>query len=188
MSRTAKCCLFFTVLIVLICVISMISENAYAEDSPDQEEEAAFLPMIEDIRDGVTDIKDILTEAKKADENYYQESINEQKSINDSLDQENEVDENDDDPVLNNDSGVSEVPEESDVSQEQNSAPEEGTTQVGEGLENGNDENAVVSDQTISREDILVLHSDLQKIMISMWALAGLYLGTKLISRMFGNG
>ena len=32
------------------------------------------------------------------------------------------------------------------------------------------------------------IHEDNQKIMISIWALTGLTLGTKLISRMFGNG
>ena len=32
------------------------------------------------------------------------------------------------------------------------------------------------------------IHEDNQKIMISIWTLTGLTLGTKLISRMFGNG
>ena len=46
--------------------------------------------------------------------------------------------------------------------------------------------------QTADYSEILqamnVLHEDIQKVMISMWCLCGLYLGTKLIKGLFGNG
>lgn len=188
MSKTIFLVSVFVVTVFSVCFLGVRSEIARAEEveqEQDQEEEdVTFLSMLEDIKDGVTDIKDILEDSRKQDEEFYQVSVNEQKELNDNI---GGVDNGtrDSNDLYDSDNNVSELSTE-DAEQV---GPEEGTTEMQEGEKNDNNaEDDPVQLENVTRQDILDLRSDLQKIMISMWALAGLLLGTKLISRMFGNG
>ena len=191
MSKGAVVCSFLTVLILTVCFLGLNTNIIKADtidssEEDDSEEEVSIISMVEEIRDGVTDIKDILQDTKEADENYYQESINEQKTMNDNLEGEDSSVSGDSNSIYDDSSVNSGV---SDQDSEQvEEAPEEATTQNVGGVNDDNAENDAIYDETITKSDILELHSDLQKIMLSIWALAGLFLGSKLISRMFGNG
>lgn len=189
MSKTQLCCIVITVLIVSACFIGLNADILRAEEieaGNESEEDVTFLSMLEEIKDGVTDIKGILEDSRKQDENFYQESINEQKTLNDNMGGDENTDGAGDSSSLYDDNNdVSELSTE-DAEQV---VPDEATTEAPEGeINDDNAEDDPVQLENVTRQDILDLRSDLQKILISMWALAGLLLGTKLISRMFGNG
>lgn len=189
MSKTSLCCIVVTVLIVCVCFIGLNADIIRAEEvetENDSSGDVNYLTMLEDINNGVSDIKGILEDSRKQDENYYQQSINEQKILNDNVGGDYDIDGAWDSSSLYNDNNdVSEISTEDGEQVVQ----EEATTEVKEGEKNDdNAEDDPVQLENVTKQDILVLHSDLQKIMISIWALAGLMLGTKLISRMFGNG
>lgn len=61
----------------------------------------------------------------------------------------------------------------------------EDTSEIRSLVKAGSETKEEVIDYTKYFED---LHSDLQKLMVSIWALFGLLLGSKLIVGMFGNG
>ena len=177
-----------TICIIAFCVVGIFYNSIYAEEVGQEDgEEISFSIMLEEIKDSVNEIKDILKESNKADENYYQQSISEQKTMNDNLEEGLGDGQDYSDPVYDNGGQQSSYSQENNI---EAADPEEATTEAYEGsTENDNNiSNDSVSTENITRQDILDLHSDLQKIMLSIWALAGLYLGTKLISRMFGNG
>lgn len=189
MSKTQICFILATVLIVAVCVIGLNADILRAEEveaENESSEDVSFLTMLEEIKDGVTEIKDILEDSKMQDENYYQESINEQKTMSDNLEGEDSSVSGDSN-IIYDDSSVNSGVSDQD-SEQVEEAPEEATTQNVGGVNDDNTENDVIHDETITKSDILELHSDLQKIMLSIWALAGLFMGSKLISRMFGNG
>ena len=62
---------------------------------------------------------------------------------------------------------------------------EEESTEASTEVDGSNDDIPVDASDQI---DLLQIHQDIQKLMLSIWAIAGLFLGSKLISRMFGNG
>ena len=154
-------------------------EDAIAEEEIVEESDNEDInDVIDDIRDDVEQLIELQKENNNDNAIYHKDNI---KKYEDLLDKLNESTENnekeEEEEVIKNQTRVVEA-----------DPPEEGTTQDEEIFQDDSNQNNDISDNAEYSDDFIQLHEDLQKIMISLWALAGLFLGSKLISRMFGNG
>lgn len=97
-----------------------------------------------------------------------------------------------DQPVLDNNNSVSENLDsefnEIDNSLDMISQDTGKTLELVENSTKADSDSVTKEDLTVLNNNIISLHEDLQKLMISMWALCGFYMGSKLIRGLFGYG
>lgn len=155
--------------------------NVSAEDLVDDEDDYGNInDSIEDIREEVEELIDLQKESNKDNTSYHDEYIKRYEELIDKLGSAYDVEE---DQNINNTKDGEYLPEE-----EQTQESTEEVINDEEEIENDGSENSNLPADAQYEDAFIQIHEDLQKIMISIWALAGLLLGSKLISRMFGNG
>ena len=155
--------------------------NKYDVEKEQQEEE--FPLVVEDIRDLVKDLNVVAEDIKNDNAVYYEAGKEEKDELMNKIDN-----------LLERLADANKVEMEAEKQEDDSDNNEEelkkGNTEneSTESLEkNGNEDNDISVNAEYS-DDLIQIHEDLQKIMLSIWALAGLLIGSKLISRMFGNG
>ena len=154
--------------------------NVSAEEITEEDDDYVNInDSIEDIREEVEELIELQKESNKDNTSYHDEYIKRYEELIDKLGNAYVIEE---DQEVNYKKDGEILPEEEQT---------EESTQVGmneEEVENDGNEDNSISDNAEYTDSFIQIHEDLQKIMISIWALAGLFLGSKLISRMFGNG
>lgn len=189
--------LYFLVLILIMTLFLLCLVNVHAEENEeDLLDDTEFYSddtlFYEAVTSDLGNIKNLLLNIKEEESNQ-SEYMQDIKSLQSEL-VDNEVDSDDsnaDARILHDDEGNGDL--------QSDNAEQSGGTGSTEYVTETDNQNEAGAEQSVNQADeadyqsevirqLNIIHDDNLKIMLSLWALTGLTLGTKLISGMFGNG
>lgn len=189
--------LYFLILLLIatmfvICLVNVNAEENEENLLVDKELYSDDTLFFQDVTSDLGNIKDLLLNIQEEETNQ-SEYLQDIKALQGELvDMEDNADDSD------GDAGILHVNEGNGDLQSDNAEQSAGTGGT-EYITETNNQDETRTEQSVSQADetdyqsevikqLNTIHDDNLKIMLSLWVLTGLSLGTKLISRMFGNG